>query len=185
MVTKLYLTRHAHSVYTPDEWNRPLSKRGLTDAKKVTQILANENIDVVLSSPYKRAVQTVEGVANTIGKGVIHVEDYKERRLSEAAVDDFDAAITKVWEDFTFAWPGGESNIVAQNRGIQAIFETLETYEGKNVVIGTHGNLMVLMMNYFNSSFDFYFWKELDMPDIYALTFAKTELVKTKRIWTV
>lgn len=36
MGTNLYLVRHAHSVYTPDERNRPLSERGCLDAKKVS-----------------------------------------------------------------------------------------------------------------------------------------------------
>ncbi|MCC2441947.1 histidine phosphatase family protein, partial [Bacillus paranthracis] len=35
MLTNLYLVRHAHSTYTPEELKRPLSEKGLKDAYKV------------------------------------------------------------------------------------------------------------------------------------------------------
>jgi 2,3-bisphosphoglycerate-dependent phosphoglycerate mutase len=59
----LYFVRHAHSIYTPEELKRPLSKKGFSDVEKINQLLFKESIDIVISSPYLRAVQTVEGVA--------------------------------------------------------------------------------------------------------------------------
>ncbi len=41
----LYLVRHAHSVFTPDERGRPLSKDGLEAAKNVALQLKTEKID--------------------------------------------------------------------------------------------------------------------------------------------
>lgn len=177
------MVRHAHSVYTPDELGRPLSAEGFIDAEKISKLLEKENIDIVLSSPYKRAVQTVEGVAKSIGQEVILKDDFKERKLAEQSVDDFDHAISRVWEDPTFSWGGGESNVIAQKRGVKAVTAVLQAYECKTLVIGTHGNLMALIMNHFNSDYDFNFWKNLDMPDIYKLTFEGTILVKVERIW--
>lgn len=159
-MTNLYFVRHAHSTYTPDELGRPLSDRGFSDASKVNELLKTENIDIVISSPYKRAIQTVEGVAAHIGKDVEILEGFKERLLSEVPVEDFNLAITKVWEDYNFSWEGGESSIVAQERGVDSTYTVLDKYNGKNVVIGTHGNLMVLIMNYFDKQFDFSFWKK-------------------------
>jgi 2,3-bisphosphoglycerate-dependent phosphoglycerate mutase len=183
LLTNLYFVRHAHSTYTPDELGRPLSTKGLADAERISKILENENIDIIISSPYKRAVQTVEGVAKFIGKEVIIEEGFKERDLSVKPVEDFHLAITKVWEEPTFSWEGGESNIIAQKRGIKAILKVLETYEGKNIAVGTHGNIMVLIMNYFDEKFGFGFWKDLDMPDIYKLTFDNKNLKEVNRIW--
>lgn len=59
----------------------------------------------------------------------------------------------------------------------------LDKYNGKNIVIGTHGNIMVLIMNYFDSKYDFSFWKNLEMPDIYKLTFKDRELKSVERLW--
>ncbi|MFD1637421.1 histidine phosphatase family protein [Evansella tamaricis] len=175
--------RHAHSTYTPDELHRPLSKRGLSDAEKVAQTLMEHHIDYVISSPYKRAVQTVEGLANLIGQKVIINEHFKERKLSEHPVSDFEMAITKVWEDETFFWEGGESNVSAQRRSVKATLKLLNTYEGKNIAVGTHGNLMVLIMNYFDKRYSFDFWKQLEMPDIYKLSFLKENLKGVNKIW--
>lgn len=182
-MTNLYFVRHAHSIYTPDELNRPLSAKGLTDAQAVTSILKTEKINVVISSPYKRAVQTVEGIANSVHTNVEIIEGFKERVLSALPVNDFTHAITKVWEDYNFSWKGGESNIVAQKRGVEATYNLLQKYKDKNVVIGTHGNIMVLIMNFFDSQYNFHFWKNLDMPDIYKLSFDGNELKRVERLW--
>ncbi|WP_078553805.1 histidine phosphatase family protein [Bacillus alkalicellulosilyticus] len=181
-MTNLYFVRHAHSTYTPDEYSRPLSEKGMLDANRVTEALKKEDIHGVISSPYVRAIQTVEGIANYIKKDIHIVEDLKERTLTTTPAEDFTMAITKVWDDPTFCWEGGESNIVAQKRGVTSVLSLLEQYEGKNIVIGTHGNIMVLIMNYFDASYSFHFWKNLMMPDIYRLTYSEKNLKEVTQI---
>ncbi|QKE72004.1 histidine phosphatase family protein [Arthrobacter citreus] len=183
MLTNLYFVRHAHSTYTPDELGRPLSKRGFSDALIVADLLLKEKIDFVVSSPYKRAIQTVEAVAKSLKKEIEIEANFKERELSKKPVEDFNYVITQVWKDFNLSWEGGESNVNAQKRGIEATKKILKDYERKNVVIGTHGNIMVLIMNYFDQKYDFEFWNNLAMPDIYRLTFEGESLIEVKRIW--
>ncbi|MFF3022364.1 histidine phosphatase family protein [Gottfriedia sp. NPDC057948] len=183
MITNLYIVRHAHSIYTPNELGRPLSKRGFTDAIIVTKLLLKEKIDFVISSPYKRAIQTVEEIAKLLNLEIIIEENFKERLLSLEPVEDFEKVIREVWMDFNQSLNSGESNYTAQKRGIEVITKLLKIYSGKNIVIGTHGNLMVLIMNYFDQKYDFNFWNELAMPDIYKLTFEGESLVEVKRIW--
>ncbi|RKL65760.1 histidine phosphatase family protein [Salipaludibacillus neizhouensis] len=183
MQTNLYFVRHAHSTYNSDELGRPLSKRGFIDANIVTELLKREAIDYVYSSPYKRAIQTVEGISKYIDKEIKLLDGFKERILAEHPVEDFEVAITKVWKDYDFSWKGGESNRIAQKRGINATFKVLDSNIGKNVVIGTHGNIMVLIMNYFDNQYGFDFWKELEMPNIYKLSFNGKKLIDVQRIW--
>lgn len=175
--TRLYFVRHAHSVYTPDERQRPLSEKGQGDAEKVKEALRDEGIGRVLSSPYKRAIETVEPLADFIGVRVEWVEDFRERQLSGGPVEDFAAAIERVWADETYAFDGGESNQAAKQRGVAATLEILERYPGERVAIGTHGNLMVLVMNHFDRRYGLEFWRELAMPDIYCLIFSGTEMI--------
>lgn len=182
MLTNLYFVRHAHSIYSTDELGRPLSEKGMVDAKKITDLLLQENIEVVVSSPYKRAIQTVEGIANHLKKDIEIMDAFKERLLSDQPVADFNEAMLKVWSDYGFSLPGGESNHVAQARGIHVTKEILKKFDGKNIAIGTHGNIMVLIMNYFESIYDYRFWKQLEMPDIYKLTFYEQHLVAVNRI---
>lgn len=42
---------------------------------------------------------------------------------------------------------------------------------------------MVLILNYFDEQYGYMFWKELDMPDVYKVTFNKHELVSVKKLW--
>ncbi|WP_369900193.1 histidine phosphatase family protein [Bacillus manliponensis] len=175
-MTTIYFVRHAHSTYTKDERERPLSEKGWRDATAVTSLFKTEEIDVVLSSPYKRAIQTVEGVAEHFQLPILVEEDLRERLLSQEPLENFQEGMMKVWENHTFSLPGGESNEVAQKRGVTCMKQILEKYEGKSVVIGTHGNIMVLIMNYFDEKYDMSFWKELEMPDVYKLTFSNKKL---------
>ncbi|HFJ9450777.1 histidine phosphatase family protein [Bacillus anthracis] len=181
-MTTIYFVRHAHSTYTKEERERPLSEKGHLDAENVTSLLKDKHIDVVISSPYKRAVQTVQGIANTYHVSIQIEEDLRERLLSSEPVADFNDAVQKVWEDWDFAHEGGESNDVAQRRAVICMQNILKTYEDKNIVIGTHGNIMVLLMNYFDSKYDFQFWKTLHMPDVYKLTFDNNRFISAERI---
>ncbi|MCQ0955296.1 histidine phosphatase family protein [Bacillus cereus] len=181
-MTIIHFVRHAHSTYTKEERERPLSEKGHLDAENVTHLLKDKHIDVVISSPYKRAIQTVQGIANTYHVSIEIEEDLRERLLSSEPVADFNDAIENVWEDWSFAYEGGESNDVAQRRAVICMQSILKKYKGKNIVIGTHGNIMVLLMNYFDSKYDFRFWKTLRMPDIFKLNFHNEDLVSAERI---
>ncbi|HEB2431634.1 TPA: histidine phosphatase family protein [Bacillus cereus] len=181
-MTTIYFVRHAHSTYTKEERERPLSEKGYLDAENVTRLLKDKHIEVVISSPYKRAIQTVQGIANTYKLLIQTEEDLRERLLSTEPVSNFNDAMQNVWEDWSFAYEGGESNDVAQRRAVICMQNILKQYEGKNIVIGTHGNIMVLLMNYFNSKYDLEFWKTLHMPDVYQLNFDKNRFISAERI---
>ncbi len=87
-----------------------------------------------------------------------------------------------MWEDWDFAYEAGESNEVAQRRAVICMQNILKKYEDQNIVIGTHGNIMVLLMNYFDSKYDFRFWKTLRMLDIFKLNFHNEDLISAERI---
>ncbi|MGG0642990.1 histidine phosphatase family protein [Sporosarcina gallistercoris] len=183
MQTKLIFVRHAHSTHTSDELGRTLSSKGFSDAAIISEMFKEESIDVVISSPYKRAIQTVEGIAEFFDMGVVIDLGFKERKLSDQPVEDFDAAIRDVWENPTFSWDGGESNEVAQQRGVKATLNVLDLYKGKTIIVGTHGNIMALIMNYFDDRYDFGFWNNLAMPDAYRMTFENEKLLEVNRLW--
>jgi 2,3-bisphosphoglycerate-dependent phosphoglycerate mutase len=184
MITNIYFVRHANSAYTPDELNRPLSEKGIKDAQKVTELLSRENINKVISSPYRRAIQTVEGTSDYFGLSISIDEGFRERKLAGNSVTNFDEAILKYWKNFDFMLYGGESGYVAQDRGLQSLKSVLNKYRGENIVIGTHGNIMVLIMNYYDKKYNYDFWNGLNMPDIYKLSFEDGILVGVERLWS-
>lgn len=183
METYVYLVRHAHSEYTPDELGRPLSETGREYAQKAAALLLAEGADIVVSSPFKRAVETVEGATAGAGAAIILDEGFAERKLAEGFVEDFQEAVRKVWSDESFAWPGGESNLEARHRGVQALKRIIERFPGKRIAIGTHGNLMALIISHYDARYGWDFWRGLKMPDIYCLTFRGEDCIGIHRIW--
>ncbi|MGE7693944.1 histidine phosphatase family protein [Lysinibacillus sp. NPDC094177] len=182
-MTVIYFVRHAHSHYTADEYNRPLSDKGVEDRDRVTTLFKNKIIHTIYSSPYKRAIQTVEGIAQEHKLQINTIDSLKERILSNGRLLDFDAAIHQVWSQPNFAFEGGESNETAKERAITTLQKILHTHPDDNVVISTHGNIMVLVMQYFAPQYDYSFWKKLSMPDVYQLTFQHFVLSDVQRVW--
>ncbi len=81
------------------------------------------------------------------------------------------------------AFQGGESNNTAQSRGVKALNEVINKYMGKRIAVGTHGNIMTIMMSYFDPKYDFTFWKSTSMPDIYRIEFKENSLINVERLW--
>ncbi len=92
-------------------------------------------------------------------------------------------AIDKSFIDIDYSLEGGESTRKAQQRAIPIIDKLLCEYKGKNIVIGTHGNIMTIIMNYYNKEYGFEFWNSTSMPDIYKMTFEFDRLKDIERLW--
>ncbi|NOU96652.1 histidine phosphatase family protein [Paenibacillus sp. LMG 31456] len=189
MGTAIYMVRHAESPFSiENERTRGLSPKGQKDAAAVTEIMLQQNIQAVVSSPYRRAIQTVEGLANALGLEIEIEEDLRERLLAGIYYpmedQDFLPTIEKVFREPSFAMPGGESNEVSQKRSISALRQVMNRHKGKNIAVGTHGNIMTAMMNYFDSSYGLEFWKQTSKPDIYMLRFDDSDqLIEVRRLW--
>jgi phosphohistidine phosphatase SixA len=70
----IFLVRHAHagkrSEWDGDDSARPLSERGEAQTAAITGLLGDRKVRRVVSSPYVRCVQTVEGLADAAGVDV-------------------------------------------------------------------------------------------------------------------
>jgi 2,3-bisphosphoglycerate-dependent phosphoglycerate mutase len=165
------------------ERERGLSEYGKEDAFKIIEILRSELIDLFISSPYKRAIETIKGLADTFEKEIFLVEELREREIGVISDTEFKAAKKQVYDNFDFAYPGGESSNQAQQRAVEVLKSIMNTYNGKKIVIGTHGDIMTLMLNYFDKDYGYDFWSSSTMPDIYRTEFMGEVLERVERIW--
>ncbi len=167
-MTIVYFVRHALPNFdNHDDLSRELTAQGLKDRRLVTDFLWDKEIDVILSSPYKRAIDTVKEFADAKRMEIKCIEDFRERKVGESWIQDFSQqaglqSVTsfedfskKQWEDFDFKLPGGESLKEVQSRNINALHQVLETYPNKNVVIGSHGTALSTMIHYYEPSFGY------------------------------
>jgi 2,3-bisphosphoglycerate-dependent phosphoglycerate mutase len=158
-MTIVYFVRHAESDNSVRDGRiRPLTDKGFVDRKLVTAFLQDKSIEVVLSSPFKRAIDTVADFAEQNGFGIEMIEDLRERR-SDCDMGknntDFIAFMEQQWADFSYTFSDGECLHEVQSRNITALNDILARNKDKNIVIGTHGTALSTIINYYDKSYGF------------------------------
>ncbi|GGE23845.1 histidine phosphatase family protein [Streptococcus himalayensis] len=173
-MTTVYFVRHCEPNYdNHDDWTRELSSKGLQDCQLVTDFLADKQIDLVLSSPLKRAVDTVKPFAESQNLPLQTISDFRERKIDDVWIEDFNSFTAKQWKDFSYKLANGESLQEVQTRNITALQKCLQDYKGKNIVIGSHGTALSTILHYYKKDFgltDFLRIKPL-MPHIICFEF--------------
>ena len=152
-MTTIYFVRHCKpDGKIQDDRNRPLTEEGLEDSNKVAEILKDKKIDVFISSPYKRSHDSIKKTADFYGMAIQTDERLRERKAGKGSNNH--EMFKKRWTDLSFAEDDGESIGAVQKRNIEALNEILEKYDGKNIVIGTHGTALSSIINYYDKSFN-------------------------------
>lgn len=155
-MTTVYFVRHAQPNYdNHDDLTRELTARGLADSRRVTALLWDRGIDAVLSSPYKRAADTLRDFAEARGLAIRRVDGFRERKVGSAWIEDCEGFCRRQWADFDFRLPEGESLREVRARNIDALNRALEEYAGLSIAIGSHGTALSTIINYFDASFGY------------------------------
>lgn len=179
-MTAVYFVRHSKPDFNiKDDLTRPLTEEGLKACEKVTEFLLDKNIDIVFSSPYKRAVDTIKDFAERSHLHIHIVEDFRERKVDGSWIEDFNAFAKKQWTNFDYKLPDGESLNEVQRRNIEALHKILRENENKNIVIGTHGTALSTIINYYDKSFDYSQFERIKnrMPFIVCIEFDGTSSI--------
>ena len=115
-MTRIYFIRHAEPDFNvQDDFSRPLTPKSESDRTLVEEFLADKNIDVALSSPFKRAFDTVETFARKANLKIRTIDDFRERKVDDAWIKPFEEFTGKQWADFSYKLPAGESLSEVQN----------------------------------------------------------------------
>ena len=191
-MTVIYFVRHCQADNANrDDKNRPLTEKGMADRALVTDYLADKAIDVVLSSSYKRTIDTVADFAEKNGFEIEAVEDFREREhgsvwLSGAnALSSIKEQWEKQWADFSYkASSDGENLDEVQRRNIDALNDVLARYAGKNVVIGTHGMALSTIINYYDNAYGYQGFMDMvfKTPWVVKMTFDGNVFVEMEKI---
>lgn len=184
-MTTVYFIRHAEPNYNNHEdETRELSDKGLEDRKLVSEYLSNKKIDIVLSSPYKRAIDTVKHFADDNYLSIEIIADFRERKVDNVWIDDFNTFCQQQWNDFSYKLSDGETLSEVQSRNISALKCVLKKYKDKNIVVGSHGTALSTIINYFDPSFGYNDFASIQllMPWIVKLVFIEDTLQKIEKI---
>ena len=187
-MNNVYFVRHAKPDFNiKDELLRPLNKEGISDSKKVTEFLKDKNITKIYSSPYKRSIDTINDFASSVNMDISLIEDFRERKISNEWIEDFNGFAKMQWNDFNYRLEDGESLKEVQDRNIRELHKILNENNNENIVIGTHGTALSTILNYFTPSYvcnDFL--RIIDfMPYIIRLDFSGVNLVGKEELLIV
>ena len=173
--TRIYLVRHAESAPSPGvpEPDWPLSEDGRRQANDLVSVLAELPISTVYSSPYLRAVDTVQPFADQASLEVNLVEDLRERRLSAgiAPRSDWRKSLQRAWAEFDWAPPGGESSAQCQRRVAASLLDLAVAHPGDAMLAASHGHAIALFLNSIDRSFGFEDWAALMNPDLFLIRY--------------
>jgi 2,3-bisphosphoglycerate-dependent phosphoglycerate mutase len=125
----------------------------MRDTKRVTEHLRNKQIHFLLSSPYKRSMDTIRDLAETLGMEIHTDEDLREREIGIGYLGDPDRYIRNMWADFSFKAEGAECLAEVQERNMRALKKILADHSDENLVIGTHGTALSSILCYYNPLF--------------------------------
>ncbi|MBP2078274.1 histidine phosphatase family protein [Oceanobacillus polygoni] len=166
---KIYFVRHcsAHGQHR----DSPLTNEGIKQARELASFFKDLNItfDLILSSPYLRAIESIKPFAELTNTTVQIDERLKERILSEEPAEDWMDALEQSFLDEHFSLPGGESarHLLHRCNGVlQPLYNDASI---KHAIIVSHGNLLSHVFHQFDQRFGFNQWKELRNPDVYLL----------------
>lgn len=176
---KIYLVRHCETV--SQEPKSSLTEKGYEEAVRLADFFAQKNIDSIISSPYRRARESIEPFAQEEDIDIIEDERLTERILSSENLTDWYEKLRETFVDKNLTFPGGESSKEAMIRIVEVIEELISS-DYKNTIVVTHGNILALLLHHYDCRFGFEDWEKLRNPDVFLLEL-DGDIVRNRRIW--
>lgn len=154
----LYLARHCKT-----QWNQSgrlqgsqdlnLSEAGRAQARNIAQGLERLCLDSIVSSPYRRAIETASIYAESLQINVELVDGLKELNHGQWEGQVIDELLREPASQYA-RWlidpvntpiPDGENVVAAQQRITRALHTIIETYPGQRVLVITHKHIRALL----------------------------------------
>ncbi len=152
---RLYLVRHAESLSNLQKVMIGSSGGRLTEnGRKQAQMLASHlkkfRIDLVISSPIKRARDTAELINKKLNIPLGFTTLLNERSLGELAGirrEDYLELLSNQADKLNFRPKGGESFIDVLTR-VKQFLDYILTLQEENILIVTHGRFLKILLNH-------------------------------------
>lgn len=159
MVNRVFIVRHGETDFNAEKrWQgfmpTPLNQVGQNQAKRLAQYLQNELIDMIISSDLRRAIETVQPTADSLGLDIKLDERLRELNLGIFQGLTGEEIQTKFPEEWT-AWrtdymtytiPNGESRHMLQSRVYEAWLDLTENVQFNTLLLMTHGGTIRMLL---------------------------------------
>ena len=172
MNNTLIFLRHAE---TKKDKDAPVSKWSLTgEGKKRAQDLAKtsifDDVDIIISSSEKKAIETAKPFAERLGKEIIQITELGEIGRDKGGLlskEEYNTMKARIFEDLDYTAHGWETARHALERFKSAVEKIDKEYECKKVLIVSHGTVMSLYFSELQNDLKNVFsrWKRLGFCD--------------------
>ena len=169
-MTEIYLTRHGQTLWNLEkrlqgQGDSPLTDKGIKGAKLLGKRLEEIELDVIYTSPIKRALETAKLI-----KGERNITLIEEKGLMEINFGDYEGhteeemlgigkgqEISKIFNgEMDVVPPKGESLRMVYSRVKDTLDEILSKEKGKKILIVTHGTTLKTIVSYFREDNEIY-----------------------------
>ncbi|MBM6617385.1 histidine phosphatase family protein [Bacillus suaedaesalsae] len=175
----LYVVRHCKA--SGQEREASLTEEGQQQANELSEFLSEYPIKRIISSPYKRTVESILPYAEKVGIEIEKDERLGERLLSPSNQSNWLELLEQSFQDLSFTLEGGESSQDAINR-VKSLIEELVEVPEEHIALISHGNLATLLLKIFDEVYGFDEWKAMSNPDVYMIQL-KSDGREVRRIW--
>lgn len=175
----LYIIRHCQA--TGQEPGAELSPEGRAQAEVLAHFLAESKIERIVSSPFLRALQSIEPLAHSLGLKIEKDNRLIERILGDTSSSHWLTCLRATFTDFDLSFPGGESSRAAQTRAVAALQDILSGEQQITALI-SHGNLSTLLLNHFDKTIGFSTWDQMTNPDVFRIRLSASGTI-VEHIW--
>ena len=166
MTKNIYIIRHCEA--TGQLAEAPLTEKGFRQASALANFLSGIKVDKVISSPYVRALQSIQPFAEENNLEVEIDERLSERILSSVSLYDWREKLEATFYDLDLKYEGGESSKEAMNR-INEVVKRIITNDCNNTILVAHGGIISLLLHSYDKNFGFEQWSNLTNPDVFQL----------------
>ncbi|MEX1027888.1 MAG: class I tRNA ligase family protein [Candidatus Paceibacterota bacterium] len=159
-VAKVFFMRHAESVknvtrtFDSGQQNFPLTEKGKGEAARAAEELRDAGIDLVVTSPVQRALETAQIVAGELGAELIVEEGLAEiksgnwdgKQVTDGSIKESRAAYCALEPEAYYTAPRGETGESwkeIEARAFTTVSKTLEAHPGKTVLFVAHQGVVV------------------------------------------
>ncbi|MBB4825213.1 2,3-bisphosphoglycerate-dependent phosphoglycerate mutase [Sporosarcina luteola] len=171
----IYLVRHCQA--TGEEPQAELTEKGKEQAEELMRFLEKRNIMNIISSPFTRAIHSIQPTAERLGLEVKIDSRLAEEKIISKNLKDWLERLKGSIRDIDLKMAGGESSREVANRGI----EVLEAVTDGTVLV-THRNTMGLLLMKIDGMEGIKEWASLSHPDVYEVKVRKDSYY-VRRIW--
>lgn len=181
---KIYFVRHSiRDKRIEDDRQAPLTQRGRELADQLSRYFQDKRIQSIYSSPYLRALETIQPTAESLQLAIIKSEMLRERQSSWQA--DWQKHLQYLWTDFHCQFPNEESLAQVQKRMVTFFADPIRS-NNNNMIICSHGTALSLLFNHLTAGqFSFEDWQSMNMPEVYLLTLSSDDqFIGLKKIGT-